>query len=92
MLSAVRRIPAEPKTAWDFFFMQRVQEITNAAQSSGEYLAEDHIRQQVAEEFGSVPDGHRQVLNQKGIQDLNAHMESVINTMNQVCFTPDVLM
>lgn len=92
LLTAVRRIPAEPKTAWDFFFMQRVQEITNAAQSSGEYIAEDNIRQQVADEFTAVPDSHRQALDQKGIQDLNTHMESVITTMHQVCLAPVVFM
>lgn len=61
-----------------------MQEISNAAQSSGEYLSEGRIRHQLAEEFSAVPDGQRQALDQRGVQDLNTHMESVINTMNQV--------
>lgn len=84
LLTAVRRIPVEPKTAWDFFCMQRMQEISNAAQKSGEFLSETRVRQQLADEFSAVPDNQRQALNQRGVDELNSHMENVINSMNQV--------
>jgi hypothetical protein len=84
LLTHARRIPAEPKTAWEYFCLLRMQEISHAAQSSGEYLSEGRIRHQLAEEWNAVPDNKRQALDNRGLQDLHNLMQEFINEMNHV--------
>jgi hypothetical protein len=84
LLVRARSIPAEPKTAWDYFCMQRMQEISHAAQGSGDFLSEGIIRHQLAEEWNAVPESQRQALDQQGLQDLHNLMQAFIHELNHV--------